>query len=327
MTTDTATPGSERALLDTKKTYLGITGGVGGAKLALGLSRLLAPEEISFAVNTGDDFEHLGLHISPDIDTLTYTLAGLSNTELGWGRAGETWQFIETLGELGGDNWFRLGDKDMALHIRRRSLLAAGHNLTDSTATLSKSLGIEHAILPMTNDPVRTIVHTQSGEALPFQHYFVRERCAPAVSHFEFAGIANASPNPLIMQTLERCRGIIICPSNPYVSVDPLLSLPGMRQAIKASGVPVIAVSPIVSGIAIKGPAAKMMEELAVPNTAVSVAEHYGDLLTGFVLDEQDAELAADIDVPTLCVQSVMRTLDDRVQLAHSVLDFTAQLS
>ena len=307
--------------------YLAITGGVGGAKLALGLSKLLSPDQVDFAVNTGDDFEHLGLHISPDIDTLTYTLAALSNTELGWGRQGETWQFIDALGQLGGEDWFRLGDKDMALHIRRRGLLDTGHNLNDVTAIITSAMGIAHSVLPMTNDRVRTVVHTQSGDALPFQHYFVRDRCAPAVHHFEFAGIATAQPNPHILQQLKTCRGVIICPSNPYVSVDPLLALPGMREALRATGAPVVAVSPIVSGIAIKGPAAKMMGELKVPNTAASVAEHYGDLLTGFVIDQQDAALAADIEVPTLCAQSVMRTLDDRVQLAQSVLDFITDLS
>lgn len=318
---------SKTTATTTRNHYLAITGGVGGAKLALGLSKLLTPEQVSFAVNTGDDFKHLGLPISPDIDTLTYTLAGVNNTELGWGREGETWQFIETLKQLGGDGWFQLGDKDLALHTHRRSLLEAGHNLTEATAAITKAMGITHRVLPMTNDHVRTIVHTQSGDALPFQHYFVRDRCAPAVKSFEFAGIEQAAPNPLILQQLATCGAIIICPSNPYVSVDPLLSLPGMRAAIAQSGVPVIAVSPIVSGIAIKGPAAKMMSELNVPNTATSVAEHYGDLLTGFVLDEQDAALAADIKVPTLCTQSVMRTLDDRVQLAQSVLDFIAELS
>ncbi len=307
--------------------YVAITGGVGGAKLALGLSKLLAPNELCFAVNTGDDFEHLGLHISPDIDTITYTLAGASNKKLGWGREGETWQFIETLGELGGDDWFRLGDKDMALHIRRRSLLEQGLSLTEVTSSITQAMGINHNVLPMTNDQVRTIVHTQTGDALPFQHYFVRDRCAPAVARFEFAGINQAQPNPLLLEQLTQCRAVIICPSNPYVSVDPLLKLPGMRDAIVASGVPVVAVSPIVSGIAIKGPAAKMMAELKVPNTAVSVAEHYGDLLHGFVIDEQDAALGADIKVPTLCAQSVMHTLDDRVQLAQSVLDFITELS
>ena len=312
---------------NSKAPLLAITGGVGGAKLALGLAKLCNKDDVVFAVNTGDDFDHLGLHISPDIDTLTYTLAGASNTELGWGRHGETWQFIETLSELGGEDWFRLGDKDMALHIRRRALLAEGKTLTEATHSIAQALGITHTILPMTNDAVRTVVHTKSGEALPFQHYFVRDRCAPEVSRFEFAGIEQATPNPAIIKKLGNCSGIIICPSNPYVSVDPLLSLPGMRQAIRASGAPVVAVSPIVSGIAIKGPAAKMMAELDVPNTAASVATHYGDLLSGFVLDSSDAALARDIKVPTLTAQSIMRTLDDRIELAQSVLSFVSQLS
>jgi len=300
---------------------------VGGAKLALGLSRLLSEQEVVFAVNTGDDFDHLGLHISPDIDTLTYTLAGASNTELGWGREGETWQFIEALGELGGEDWFRLGDKDMALHIHRRSLLANGATLTQATQQIATALGIRHQIIPMSDDPVRTVVHTKSGEALPFQHYFVRDRCEPKVARFEFIGIESAAPNPQLLAALGDCSGIIICPSNPYVSVDPLLNLPGMRDAIKAASAPVVAVSPIVSGIAIKGPAAKMMAELDVPNTAASVAAHYGDLLDGFVIDEQDADLASRIDTPTVAAQSVMRTLADREQLAQSVLTFVSSLT
>ena len=310
-----------------KAPLLAITGGVGGAKLALGLAQLLDEKNLIFAVNTGDDFEHLGLHISPDIDTLTYTLAHKSNNELGWGRQGETWQFIEALNELGGESWFRLGDKDMALHIRRRSLLAEGHSLTEATSTIARALGIRHQILPMSNEPVRTIVHTKTGDALPFQHYFVRDRCKPEIASFEFAGIDQATPNPAILSALENCSGVVICPSNPYVSVDPLLKLPGMRAAIRASGAPVIAVSPIVSGIAIKGPAAKMMAELDVPNTATSVARHYGDLLSGFVLDSKDAPLASTTGVPTIAAQSIMKSLDDRVQLAQSVLDFLSELT
>ena len=310
-----------------KAPLLAITGGVGGAKLALGLAQLLDEQNLVFAVNTGDDFEHLGLHISPDIDTLTYTLAQKSNAELGWGRQGETWQFIEALNELGGESWFRLGDKDMALHIRRRELLAAGHSLTETTSVIARALGIRHQILPMSNEPVRTIVHTKTGDALPFQHYFVRDRCAPEIESFEFSGIDQATPNKAILSALENCSGVVICPSNPYVSVDPMLRLPGMREAIKASGAPVVAVSPIVSGIAIKGPAAKMMAELDVPNTATSVARHYGGLLSGFVLDSQDAELANTTGVPTIAAQSIMKSLDDRVQLAQSVLDFLSQLT
>jgi LPPG:FO 2-phospho-L-lactate transferase len=302
---------------------LAITGGVGGAKLALGLSKVLAPEDVLFAVNTGDDFTHFGLHISPDIDSLTYALAEQNNQELGWGRTGETWQFIETMGSLGGEDWFRLGDKDLALHMRRTDLLGQGATLTEATATITKAMGIAHSIAPMTNDPVGTIVHTKQGP-LAFQHYFVRERCAPAVTGFSFDGIATASLNPLIEACLADCDGVIICPSNPFVSVDPLLALPGMREAL--ARLPVIAVSPIVGGIAIKGPAAKMMAELNVPATAPAVAEHYEGVLNGFVLDATDAEQADDIGVSTLVTQTIMDSLERRVVLAEECLAFLKRL-
>jgi LPPG:FO 2-phospho-L-lactate transferase len=311
-------------------TYLAFTGGVGGAKLALGLTKLLAPKELSFVVNTGDDFDHLGFHICPDLDTLTYTLAGAANTKVGWGREDESWQFMSALEELGGETWFRLGDKDLALHTRRRALLAAGANLTEATHSIIRALGIEYAIWPMSNDSVRTIVHTKDntkdGGALAFQHYFVRDRCKPEVTGFEFAGITNAQPNPALLNALNDCAGVIICPSNPYVSVDPILKLPGLLEALHNCNAPIVAVSPIVGGAAIKGPAAKMMRELQVPNSAVSVAQHYGELLSGFVLDEQDAQLADQIKQPTLIAQSVMRTLEDRIDLARMVLNFLTRL-
>jgi LPPG:FO 2-phospho-L-lactate transferase len=300
---------------------LAITGGVGGAKLALGLAKRLGPDEVLFAVNTGDDFNHLGFEIAPDLDTLTYTLSGLANPELGWGRADETWHFMETLERLGGETWFRLGDRDLALHARRTALLAAGATRTDATAAIARALGIDHRIAPMSDDPVRTVVHTPDG-MLAFQHYFVRERCAPTVTGFSFDGIEKARPNPLILQWLEQATGIVICPSNPFVSVDPLLGLPGMRAAIAAAPAPVVAVSPIVGGQAIKGPTAKMMQELRVPATAAQVAAHYGELLDGFVLDRQDANLHGTLAPATIVAQTVMLTLDDRVALAETVLDF-----
>ncbi|MBX3707626.1 MAG: 2-phospho-L-lactate transferase [Pseudomonadales bacterium] len=304
---------------------LAITGGVGGAKLALGLARHLAPDEVLFAVNTGDDFEHLGLEIAPDLDTLTYTLAGLANPELGWGRADETWNFMETLAALGGETWFRLGDRDLALHVARTRLLAAGVSRTDATDRISRALGIEHRIVPMSDDPVRTLVHTPDG-TLAFQHYFVRERCAPTVTGFTFDGIADARPNPAILAWLETATGIVICPSNPFVSVDPLLNLPGLRAALAACPAPVVAVSPIVGGQAIKGPTAKMMQELRVPATAAAVAAHYGDLLDGFVLDRQDAALDGALRPATIVAQTVMLTLADRMALAETVLDFVDAL-
>ena len=306
--------------------YLAITGGVGGAKLGLGLARILKGSELAFVVNTGDDFEHLGWHISPDIDTLTYTLSELANPVLGWGREDETWSFMETLEELGGESWFRLGDRDLALHTLRTEMLHNGATLTQATAHITTQLGIEHRIYPMSDQPVRTTVNTMEGP-LAFQHYFVRDRCRPSVTGFEFVGIADAQLNPKLEGLLDSLDAIIICPSNPFVSVDPLLKIPGVRQALKASPAPVIAVSPIVGGKAIKGPTAKMMRELNVPATAAEVAGHYGDLLDGFVLDEQDAALHNTLAIPTVVAQTVMVTLQDRIDLAQGTLDFAHTLN
>ncbi len=305
--------------------YLALTGGIGGAKLALGLARILAADEVAFVVNTGDDFEHLGLHISPDMDTLAYTLAGLSNPEAGWGRKDESWQFMDALGELGGETWFRLGDRDMALHVTRTRMLNQGATLTQATRRIAASLGVQQPIIPMSDDPVRTEVHTASGP-MAFQHYFVRDRCEPAVTGFEFAGAEDAVPSPALAAHLEGCEGIIICPSNPFVSVDPILAVPGLKEALKASGAPLVAVSPIVGGAAIKGPTAKMMGELGVPATADQVAEHYAGLIDGFILDEQDAALNGTLAMPTRVAQSLMLTLQDRERLAAETLDFVNAL-
>lgn len=302
---------------------LALTGGVGGAKLALGLSQILDPTELLFAVNTGDDFEHLGLHISPDIDSLTYALAQQNNTETGWGRAGESWNFVETLGSLGGEDWFRLGDKDLALHTQRSQLLRRGATLTAATAAITQHMGIDHTVAPMSDDPVRTIVHSDQGD-LAFQHYFVRERCEPKVTGFSFDGISQARLNPLIREWLASCDGVIICPSNPFVSVDPLLQLDGFGDALQS--LPVVAVSPIVGGIAIKGPAAKMMQELNMPASAVAVAQHYHGLLNGFVIDQDDADLVEQFNVPTISTPSVMVTLQDRINLAEACVNLLATL-
>jgi LPPG:FO 2-phospho-L-lactate transferase len=304
---------------------LALTGGVGGAKLALGLAHRLAPDEVLFAVNTGDDFTHLGFEICPDLDTLTYTLSGLANPDLGWGRADESWHFLETLSALGGESWFRLGDRDLALHARRTALLASGASRTDATDAITQALGIRHRLVPMSDDPVRTIVHTTDGP-MAFQHYFVRERCEPSVTGFEFAGAATARPNPVIMNWLATATAVVICPSNPFVSVDPLLALPGLRAGIQARGIPVVAVSPIVGGHALKGPTAKMMLELGVPSNAAAVAAHYHGLLTGFVLDHADADLHQRLPVATIVTGTVMLTFADRVALADSVLDFVDHL-
>ena len=303
---------------------LAITGGVGGAKLALGLSKILTPDELLFLVNTGDDFQHLGLEISPDLDSLLYALSGKNNPELGWGRANETWACINELEELGADSWFRLGDRDLALHLVRTQMLNQGATLQKVADRLSESLGIDHRIAPMSNDKISTTVNTPNGK-LAFQEYFVREQCEPAVIDFDFEGIENSKPNPVVMSWLDECDGIIICPSNPYVSVDTILSVPKYRDAFQSK--PVIAVSPIVGGLAIKGPAAKMMKELGVPPTPIAVAKHYGSLLSGFVLDQTDHEQAKDIPIPSIVTQTIMLTLQDRISLAEQCVRFLEEIT
>ena len=303
-------------------TVLALTGGVGGAKLALGLTHVLDPDEVVFVVNTGDDFEHLGFHICPDVDTLTYTLAGAANPETGWGRTDESWHFMEALAQLGGETWFRLGDRDLALHVRRRALLGEGKDLTEVTALLARSLGIRHRILPMSNDPVRTRVHTPDGP-LAFQHYFVRDRCQATATGFEFAGAESAAVNPAV--PFDAVRATVICPSNPFVSVDPIFAVPGMRESLQRTDAPVVAVSPIVGGRAIKGPTAKMMREMGMPATTLEVARHYIGSATHFVIDEVDAAAEGAVRAlgfETLVAQTVMTTLQDRVDLARTVLDF-----
>ena len=303
---------------------LAITGGVGGAKLALGLSKILTPGELLFLVNTGDDFQHLGLEISPDLDSLLYALSGKNNPELGWGRANETWACISELEELGADSWFRLGDRDLALHLVRTQMLNQGATLQNVADRLSESLGIDHRIAPMSNDKISTTVNTPNGK-LAFQEYFVREQCEPAVIDFDFEGIEKSTPNPVVMSWLDECDGIIICPSNPYVSVDTILSVPKYRDAFQSK--PVIAVSPIVGGLAIKGPAAKMMTELGVPPTPIAVAKHYGSLLSGFVLDQTDHEQAKDIPIPSIVTQTIMLTLRDRIGLAEQCVRFLEEIT
>ena len=303
---------------------LAITGGVGGAKLALGLSKILTPDELLFLVNTGDDFQHLGLEISPDLDSLLYALSGKNNPELGWGRANETWACISELEELGADSWFRLGDRDLALHLVRTQMLNQGATLQNVADRLSESLGIDHRIAPMSNDKISTTVNTPNGK-LAFQEYFVREQCEPAVIDFDFEGIEKSTPNPVVMSWLDECDGIIICPSNPYVSVDTILSVPKYRDAFQSK--PVIAVSPIVGGLAIKGPAAKMMTELGVPPTPIAVAKHYGSLLSGFVLDQTDHEQAKDIPIPSIVTQTIMLTLQHRIALAEQCVRFLEEIT
>ncbi|MGQ0600451.1 MAG: 2-phospho-L-lactate transferase [Anaerolineales bacterium] len=301
-----------------------LAGGVGGAKLAHGLAQILPPESLTVVVNTGDDFEHLGLHISPDLDTVMYTLAGLANPATGWGQRDETWNFMNAVEQLNGPTWFRLGDRDLATHVTRMQRLRAGETLTQITAALCAALGVRHHVLPMSDEPVPTQVITDEGP-LDFQDYFVRRKCEPRVRGVIAAGATDTSPSPEVMAAIDGAEVVVICPSNPFLSVDPILSLRGLRRALERKLV--IAVSPIVGGQAIKGPAAKMLGELGLEVSATAVAQHYARLLTGFVLDSVDAVLKPLVRsfVPhVLVTDTVMRTEADRAGLARQVLAFAA---
>lgn len=305
---------------------LALSGGVGGAKLALGLSKQVSEGALSVIVNTADDFEHLGFYISPDIDTLMYTLGGVNNRELGWGRTEESWTCLDALSSLGVDTWFKLGDKDLAVHIIRTARLAAGDNLTSTTAHLARRFRIATRILPMSNDPVRTIVETSRG-AMDFQRYFVKERCEPAVTSFRFAGIERAQPSEQVKSALagKNLSAIIICPSNPFVSVEPIIALEGMRDQLRNAHVPVIAVSPIVGGQALKGPAAKMFRELGIECSPVSIAKRYADFLDGLIIDERDADMAeavAALGVAPLVRHTIMTDDTSKAMLAKEALKF-----
>jgi LPPG:FO 2-phospho-L-lactate transferase len=310
---------------------IALSGGVGGAKLAFGLARVLDPADLTIVVNTGDDFEHLGLTVCPDIDSVTYAMAGLSDRERGWGLAGETWGFMAALKRLGGPDWFNLGDHDLAMHVERSRRLAAGESLSEVTAALTRALGLAHRIAPMTDDPVRTWVETDAGR-LAFQQYFVRERCAPVVRSLEFVGAAQARPSAAFAQALARddLDAILICPSNPYLSVDPILAIPGVAQAIRDARAPCVAVSPIIGGQALKGPAAKLMAELGVVPGNAAVAAHYRGLADGLVIDASDAADVVEIErqgMAVLATASVMVSDEDRARLARECLDFAGRLA
>ena len=309
---------------------LALSGGVGGAKLAVGLSRVLPPEVLAIVANTGDDFEHLGLHISPDLDTLLYTLAGVANPETGWGRDAETWSCMSMFGKLGGETWFRLGDKDLAQHLYRSAQLRSGLSLGHVTREIARHLEVGPEVMPMSDDPVRTEVQTDQG-TMEFQRYFVYERCAPKVRSLHFAGAEDARPTARFSELLasDLLNAILICPSNPYLSIDPILAIPGIRKAIQASAAPAIAVSPIVEGNALKGPTAKLMAELGIPVSAEAIARHYHGLIDGFVLDEKDIALKSKIEslgISCSVANTIMNTESDRVQLARDVLDFARRL-
>jgi LPPG:FO 2-phospho-L-lactate transferase len=302
-----------------------LCGGVGGAKLALGLNRLI-DANLTLIVNTGDDFEHLGLHVSPDIDTVVYTLAGLSDIERGWGRSGESWNCMKAFGELGGETWFQLGDRDLAMHVLRSRALRNGASLTHFTMATVRRLGISATILPMSDDRVETIVVTAQG-ALPFQRYFVGLRCAPIVKRLEFRNAERAAASDQVLAALRNpdLAAIIICPSNPYLSIDPILAVSDIRKALDEARAPIVAVSPLVGGQAIKGPTAKIMSELGVPANSLTIARHY-PFISGLILDEMDRAEADKIDLPVHVTSTFMRSIEDRERLAADCLDFAARL-
>jgi LPPG:FO 2-phospho-L-lactate transferase len=303
---------------------LALCGGVGGAKLAAGLAAVLPPEQLTIVVNTGDDFEHVGLAISPDIDTVVYTLSGLSDQVRGWGVADESWQAMAQLGALGEAQWFMLGDRDLAMHLARSHRLREGETLSQITASLAGRLGIGPAIVPMSDDPVRTKVVTPEGE-LDFQRYFVAEQCRPVARSIRFDGVEQARPSPGFVAALARddLAAVIVCPSNPYLSVDPLLALPGVREKIAGLSVPRIAVSPIVAGQAIKGPTAKLMAELGVDVDVTAIARHYRGVIDQLLIDDADRGSVAQIEalgMTAVVAPSIMRSHADRVALAEATL-------
>jgi LPPG:FO 2-phospho-L-lactate transferase len=304
-----------------RRRVVALCGGVGGSKLALGLSRVMAGADLTVVGNTGDDFEHLGLAVSPDLDTIMYTLAGLADPQRGWGRAEESWTFMGALERLGGASWFQLGDGDLATHVERTRRLAAGEELSAVTADFCRRLGIAARVLPMTDDRVRTRLRTSAGW-LELQDYLVRRRCAPTVSELTYQGAAAARPHPQVLAALRdpALRAVIICPSNPFISIAPMLAVPGMYEAVARAPAPVLAVSPIIGGRAVKGPIAKMMAELGLDVSATAVAQLYEGLIDAYVLDRTDAGEAEALGIPVTMAHTLMVTMEDREALARQVL-------
>ncbi|MEN6436775.1 MAG: 2-phospho-L-lactate transferase [Anaerolineaceae bacterium] len=305
-----------------------LAGGVGGAKLADGLARCLSVGELTVIVNIGDDFDYFGLHICPDLDTVCYTLAGLSNPDTGWGRSNESWVVLDNISRLGGPAWFHLGDQDIATHLERTRRLKAGESLTQIVKGFCSAWGIGTNVLPMSDQDVRTIVKTKSLGELEFQDYFVRNHCEPKVTGFRFKGIETAAPAPGVIDAIRQADYIIICPSNPWVSIAPILSVPGIRQEITKKTV--VAVSPIIGGQAVKGPAAKMFRELGLEASAMAVAEQYRDFLKGFVLDTMDTsniETIKQWGIIPLVSDTLMKTIEDRQRLASEILSFCCAIN
>lgn len=282
------------------------------------------PEDLTVVVNTGDDFELWGLLICPDVDTVCYTLAGLANPETGWGQHADTFQAMENIQKLGGPDWFHVGDKDLATHLERTRRLREGQALSQITQHFCQAWSIHLLILPMSDQPVRTMVDTIDYGELPFQEYFVHQNCEPRVRGFRFAGLEVAQPTPGVMDAIEKSDAVVLCPSNPWVSIDPILSLAGLRSALVAKTV--VAVTPIIGGKTVKGPAAKMYSEMGILPSALAVARHYQDFLSGFILDKVDNSMAKKFTIPITITQTIMKTRQDRRRLAQDVLNLIQTL-
>ena len=299
---------------------------MGGAKLAWGLARLLPPTQLMMVVNTGDDESFHGLHVSPDVDTMMYTLAGLANPETGWGVAGDTFNSLSMLRQLGLDAWFNLGDRDLAVHIRRTQLLNQGYSLAQATASISRALGVNHDIVPMSDDPVKTVVTTDEGD-LPMQQYFVQRRAEPVVISIEYAGAGSAKPSPGFTEAMDQGGMLVLCPSNPFLSLAPILAMPGVRQALEVFPGRRVAVSPIVAGAAVRGPAAKIMTELGKDASVVGVAREYAGICDYFLIDHQDSSLApkiAELGINPVVDSIIMHTDEDKVALAQRILNLNS---
>jgi LPPG:FO 2-phospho-L-lactate transferase len=306
------------------------SGGVGGAKLANGLARVIDGDSLTVVVNTGDDFEHLGLTICPDIDSVVYALSGKNDTERGWGRAGETWQFMAALKELSDQSWFQLGDRDLAMHVHRSWRLRAGAPLSSVTAEICGKLGIRSHVVPMSDDRVRTLVHTDEG-VLEFQRYFVARRAEPRVTGFEFAGCERARPPAGSEKLLEHdgLAAIVICPSNPFVSIRPILAIDAWTRWLRARSCPVVAVSPFVGRQALKGPAAKMIREMGMEPTTLELAKIYGDLVDAWIIDDADSADVAKVEaagVRCFATATIMHGVEEQARLAREVLGVASRV-
>ena len=311
-------------------THLALSGGIGGAKLALGLEHIFNSPKLMIAGNTGDDFEHFGLNISPDLDTLLYTLSGKSDLERGWGLANETWSFMKAMKEIGGETWFQLGDRDLAIHVERTRRLKEGERLSLITSSFCRKFGVKSHIVPATDDSLKTLVKTPKG-ILSFQHYFVRDQCRPKILGLNYEGSENAQPCPALEEALESSllETVVLCPSNPFLSIDPILAVKGVREKLKSSNARVLAVSPIVGGDAVKGPTANNLRDLGFSVSAYTIAKYYSDFIDGFMLDKEDENEISRIEslgIQVGLADTVMTDLQSKIKLAEDVLRFSKML-